>query len=261
MSGVIADFDPCGCGPAGPARWTKVGTGTMILSGNNTYTGGTTITAGTLQLGNGGTTGSILGNVVNNATLAFNRSNAYQFDGVISGSGAVQQNGAGTTTLTAVNTYAGATTISAGALALSGAGSIANSSGVVGNAKFDISGHHRAAPRSRTCPAHAAWSTLGNQTLTLTNAAGTFAGVIGGNGGLVKQGSRAVHPVGRQHLYRCDHGRRRQSAGQWIGRKRASPCNPARRCRASARSAVWLPFSPAAPCRQAKARERSLSGH
>jgi autotransporter-associated beta strand protein len=185
VSGVIADNNPCGC-TTGPGALEKVGTGMLTLSGTNTYSGGTTITAGTLQLGNGGTTGSILGDVVNNATLAFNRSNAYQFDGAISGSGAVQQISSGTTTLTAVNTYAGATTIGAGTLALSGAGSIGNSSGVIDNGTFDISA--TTAGTSIKNLSGAGLVTLGNQTLTLTNAAGTFAGAIGGNGGLVKQG-------------------------------------------------------------------------
>jgi fibronectin-binding autotransporter adhesin len=254
VSGVIADNNPCGC-TTGPGALEKVGTGTLTLSGTNTYTGGTTITAGTLQLGNGGTTGSILGDVTNNAalvfnrsniyqfdgvisgsgsvqqngsgmivltadnsygggttiaagtlqlgngtatgsilgdvtnnaTLAFNRSNSYQFDGVISGSGAVQQDGAGTATLTAVNTYAGATTIGAGTLALSGAGSIANSSGVIDNGIFDISA--TTAGASIKTLSGAGNVTLGNQTLTLTNASGTFAGAIDGNGGLIKQGA------------------------------------------------------------------------
>ena len=47
---------------------------TLIPTGGSTYAGGTTISAGTLQLGNGGTTGTLAGNVLDNGTLAFNRS-------------------------------------------------------------------------------------------------------------------------------------------------------------------------------------------
>ena len=73
------------------------------VSGSNTYTGGTTITAGTLQLGNGGTSGSILGDVTDNATFAINRSDSYVFGGVISGSAEFQQTGTGRTIFTADN--------------------------------------------------------------------------------------------------------------------------------------------------------------
>lgn len=52
----------------------KAGTGTLTLTGNNNYVGGTTINAGALQLGNGGTTGSITGNVTNKGILIFDRS-------------------------------------------------------------------------------------------------------------------------------------------------------------------------------------------
>ena len=56
--------------------------GTLILSAANTYTGGTTISAGTLQLGNGGATGSIVGDVTDNGTLAFDRCDEMTFPGV-----------------------------------------------------------------------------------------------------------------------------------------------------------------------------------
>ena len=52
----------------------KKGTGTWTLDESFTYTGGTTINGGTLQIGNGGTTGSIVGNVLDNGSLVFNRS-------------------------------------------------------------------------------------------------------------------------------------------------------------------------------------------
>jgi fibronectin-binding autotransporter adhesin len=165
------------------------GAGTTILTANNSYASGTTINAGTLQLGNGGATGSISGNVVDNGTFAINRSDPVAFNGVISGTGAFQQLGTGTTTLTAVQTYLGSTTISAGVLALTGTASIAASSGVVANAKFDISGLAAGTSITNLSGGSAGTVALGNNTLTLTNAAGTFAGVISGGGGLIKQGS------------------------------------------------------------------------
>jgi fibronectin-binding autotransporter adhesin len=85
---------------------------------DNTYSGGTTINAGVLQLGNGGTSGSVVGNVTDNGTLVFNRSDMVTFAGLISGSGNLNQIGSGTTILTADNTYSGGTTITAGALQL-----------------------------------------------------------------------------------------------------------------------------------------------
>ena len=95
---------------------TKVGVGTLTLTGANIYTGGTIINEGSLQIGNGGTTGSITGNVANNAILAFNRSESFTLSGVISGTGNVQQNGTGTTVLVGSNTYTGGTIINAGTL-------------------------------------------------------------------------------------------------------------------------------------------------
>jgi outer membrane autotransporter protein len=98
---------------------------TMVLSGDNTYTGGTLIcVCSTLQLGNGGTSGSIRGNVTNGGTLAFNRSDIYVFSGVIEDdfgdAGNVVQMGRGTTVLTGNNTYTGNTIVAAGKLVVDG---------------------------------------------------------------------------------------------------------------------------------------------
>jgi fibronectin-binding autotransporter adhesin len=172
---------------SGTGSLTQLGAGTLTLTGANTYTGGTTISAGTLQIGNGGTAGSIVGNVLDNGVLAFDRSDNVTFGGVISGTGSLSQLGAGTLILTGANTYGGATTIAAGTLALAGAGSIASSSGVADNGTFDISGTTSGA--SIATLSGSGGVTLGSKTLTLTNQSSTFAGVIGGAGGLTLTGA------------------------------------------------------------------------
>jgi autotransporter-associated beta strand protein len=119
---------------------TKAGAGRLTVNGTNTYTGATTVNAGTLQIGNGGTTGSLSASspITNNATLAFNRSNTItqgtNFASVIAGTGAVTKLGSGTLILNGTNTYAGATTISAGTLEVQG--SVATSSSISNNASL-----------------------------------------------------------------------------------------------------------------------------
>ncbi|MEI4484339.1 autotransporter-associated beta strand repeat-containing protein, partial [Phyllobacterium sp. CCNWLW11] len=108
----------------GTGAFSKQGAGTLALIGNNSYSGGTTISGGTLQLGNGGTSGSVTGNIANNGQLAFNRSNTLTFGGAINGSGSVSQIGTGTTVLTGTNTYTGGTTISSGILQLGNGGTL-----------------------------------------------------------------------------------------------------------------------------------------
>src|SRR5204863_328044 len=103
---------------SGPGALTFTGAGTSILTAANTYSGGTTIIAGALQVGDGGANGSLVGDVVNNGSLTFNRSDSVTFSGLVSGTGGLRQIGTGVLTLSGLNTYLGATSITAGTLAV-----------------------------------------------------------------------------------------------------------------------------------------------
>lgn len=108
---------------SGPVRGTgsviNDGTGTVILANDNTYSGGTTINAGTLQVGNGGSNGSLKSTapIVNNSLLVFNTSGAFTYgpgaSGIISGIGNVIVQGGGFIKAIGNNTYLGWTRIDA----------------------------------------------------------------------------------------------------------------------------------------------------
>jgi len=154
---------------SGNGSLIQAGTGTTILTGANIYTGGTTINAGTLQIGNGGTTGSVTRDIVNNSELAFDRSDALIYDGVVSGSGALTQVGSGTTILTGTNTYTGGTTISAGTLQIGNGGTSGSILGdVVDNGLLAI-----------------------NRSDDLT-----FGGIVSGTGALTKVGTNTLTLTG-----------------------------------------------------------------
>ena len=190
---------------SGSGRLTKAGSGTLTLSGTNTYGGGTTIDAGTLKVSADNNLGAATGNLTFNGgtlnnTAAFSsaRAIALQGDGtlqtsanltlsgVISGGGDLTKTGSSTLTLSGVDTYTGATDIAAGTLALSGTGSVADSSGVTADGTFDISATTSGA--SIASLGGSGTVALGARTLTLSNAAGSFSGVIGGTGGLTVAG-------------------------------------------------------------------------
>ncbi|MCT4709420.1 autotransporter outer membrane beta-barrel domain-containing protein [Enterobacteriaceae bacterium H11S18] len=111
---------------SGSGGMERIGGGTTYLVKDNTYTGDTLIGSGsTLSLGHGGEAGSLseVTNITDNGVLAVNRSASSDdvaLNGAISGSGAFEQNGAGTTRLGANNTYTGTTTVNGGTLLING---------------------------------------------------------------------------------------------------------------------------------------------
>ncbi|PPT59361.1 hypothetical protein XarbCFBP8150_21240, partial [Xanthomonas arboricola] len=75
----------------GTGNVIKDGAGALLLNGANGYTGGTTITAGTLI----GDTSSLQGDIANNAALVFNQNTAGVYAGTLSGTGSLQKAGTG----------------------------------------------------------------------------------------------------------------------------------------------------------------------
>ena len=123
-AGTLAD------GSTGTLALVKTGTGTLQLNGNNSATGGTTISAGTLHLGDGvSSNGVVGGNIINNSALVVANPNNLPFGGVISGSSSVTKTGAGTLYLTGNQTYTGPTVIAAGTVKLGTLASFGNNGG------------------------------------------------------------------------------------------------------------------------------------
>jgi fibronectin-binding autotransporter adhesin len=120
---------------------TKEGNGRLDLAGSSDFTGTANVSSGILSIGTGGTSGALTAaiNVASGAEVRFDRSDALAYGAVISGQGAVVKSGTGTTTLSAVNTYTGLTTVNQGTLVISGGLAQLNNLDVVTSARADLS--------------------------------------------------------------------------------------------------------------------------
>ncbi|MCB1115694.1 MAG: autotransporter-associated beta strand repeat-containing protein [Chlamydiia bacterium] len=155
-------FDQAGPGSyggnmSGNGTLTKNGLGTVILSGSNSYTGGTTINSGVLQ----GTTASLQGDIVNSASVVFDQTGNGTYAGILSGTGSLTKSNTGTVILSGANTYTGGTTVSGGTL-----------QGTTSSLPGDISN--------------------GTSVIFDQTASGTYTGVLSGVGSLSKKGSGEV---------------------------------------------------------------------
>ena len=162
-----------------------VGQGAVLLSGTNTYTGPTSINAGSLTISGAGQLGggAYAGNITNNTVFNYSSSANQNISGVISGAGSLVQNGTGTLTLTGANTYTSPTIINAGTLALGAGGSLAANSSIslAAGATFDASGLGASATYS-----------LGSGASLTASGNSADATIKGGASGIINFGSRTI---------------------------------------------------------------------
>jgi len=189
---------------SGSGSFTKNGAGTLTLTGSNSYTGTTTISAGTLQIGDGVTDGSIeaTSGITDNGTLGYNLLGSQTYGGVISGTGGLTKSGGGTLILSASNTFSGTTAISGGTLQITNGYALQNSTVAVPATNGLVIGSGITA---------ATFGGLsGSGSLVLGNADGnpvslnfggnsastSYSGFLSGSGSLTKAGSGTINLTG-----------------------------------------------------------------
>ncbi len=148
------------------AGGVNIAAGTQVLTGANTFTGGAGISSGaTLQIGDGGTGGSLASGVTNFGALVFNTSSNATYGGSITGPGSFSQIGTGTLTLTANNSTSGAVTVGTGSTLQLGNGGTTGWIGGSGNFLGSIA-NNGALIYNRSNDVTYAGTVSGNGTLT-----------------------------------------------------------------------------------------------
>ncbi|EOC4895589.1 autotransporter-associated beta strand repeat-containing protein [Enterobacter hormaechei] len=130
---------------SGSGNLSKQGEGALTLTQDSTFEGTTTIRNGTLQLGNGGETGNVLGDIVNLATLVVDRVDSVDLNGIITGTGDFIQRGQGTTVLNGLNKWSGYTLVENGTLLAGGINRLSSASShiVSSNGALDTGGYNQ----------------------------------------------------------------------------------------------------------------------
>jgi fibronectin-binding autotransporter adhesin len=160
FSGVVQD--PTGV--VGPGLVRTNGSGTVVLSGVNTYAGGTSIDGGTLSISQSANLGANAGGIAINAgtlsitsgfstnrvftlgntasTLLINPAQTLTITSAVGGTGALNKNGGGTLTLGGANTYTGGSIINGGTLIITSNGNLGAAAGAVtlNAATLDVAG-------------------------------------------------------------------------------------------------------------------------
>ncbi len=119
VSNTSPDYTFSGSGQlGGSAELVKRGSGKLTIanSGVNSFTGTTTIEAGTLQIGANDGNGNLPagGNVINNGALIFARNDGITVSSLISGPGSLNQTGGGSLFLSGVNSFSGPLSVASG---------------------------------------------------------------------------------------------------------------------------------------------------
>ena len=151
----------------------KSGSGLLIVTSTGAnlggFTGGVTVTSGTLEVGTANGTGAVSGNGV----LVLNRSDALSLSSINAANG-VYQIGGGTTTLGGTSSYTGPTTVNSGVLALGANAALGNTAVTVNGGCVFGAGSGASLAGSLTLAGNSVPANAGTLDLTSGGAFGTF---------------------------------------------------------------------------------------